>query len=81
MSKIKPILNVLNWKTSKTSLFVQKQNIIKINPSELKYIGDEFCSNRLISLEGVKNLFPTGKLENNYIIDDIKTLLKNIKTD
>lgn len=34
-----------------------------------------------ISIDEVKKLFPTGKLENNYIIDDIKDLLSRIKTE
>lgn len=50
----------------------------------LRLAGDELCLStkaKAISLDELKALFPSGKLEDNYIIDDIKELLRNIKTE
>lgn len=85
MSKIKPIFNILVNKTSKKlSPFVQKPNLASINPAELRYAGDELClstQKKSITLDEVKKLFPTGKLEDNYIIRDIKDVLSRLKTN
>lgn len=50
----------------------------------LRYATDELClstQKRVISLDEVKALFPTGKLEDNYIVRDIKNLLSELQTE
>lgn len=84
MVNIKPIINVIAKNANKATHLVQNPNYIKLNPAKLRYVTDELClstKTHSVSIDEVKKLFPTGKLENNYIINDIKDLLTRIKTD
>ena len=85
MVKIKPIITLFRHNAA-ASKFVQKPQAVRIKPEELtklRYAGDELHligQKQVISLDEVKALFPTGKLEDNYIIRDIKDLLSRLKT-
>ncbi len=86
MVNIKPIITIVKHKTLGSN-FIQNPQMFRIKPDnlrDLRYAGDEIClstKKQTITPEEVKALFPTGKLENNYIIDDIKELLAKLKTD
>ena len=86
MVNIKPIITIVKHKTLGSN-FIQNPQMFRIKPDnlrDLRYAGDEIClstKKQIITPEEVKALFPTGKLENNYIIDDIKELLAKLKTD
>ncbi len=86
MVNIKPIVTLLAHNSS-AAKFVHKPQIFQIKPEELtmfRYAGDELhltSQKQVISLDEVKALFPTGRLEDNYIIRDIKDLLSRLKTE
>ena len=86
MVKIKPIITLFRHNAA-SSRFVQKPQAVRIKPEELtklRYAGDELhltVQKQIISLDEVKALFPAGKLEDNYIIRDIKDLLSRLKTE
>lgn len=64
--------------------FLSPQAFKAIKPETLRYVGDELCLSsrkQALSLEEVKQLFPMGKLEDNYILRGIKDLLFELKTD
>ena len=82
MVSIQPIRSFLyNVQATK---FLSPQAFKAIKPETLRYVGDELCLSsrkQALSLEEVKQLFPTGKLEDNYILRGIKDLLSELKTD
>ena len=84
MVNIKPVITLFTHNSAK---LVQKPQMFRIKPEELKnlrYGGDEVLlhtQKQVISLDEVKALFPTGRLEDNYIIRDIKDLLSRLKTE
>ena len=81
MYKISPLISVLSQNSVR---YVQRPNVIQVRPETLRPVLDELClstKKQVITINEVKNLFPTGKLEENYITRDIKNLLANIKTD
>ena len=86
MVSIKPIITLFSHKTP-AAKFIQKPQAFHIKPENLKnlrYAGDELClstKKQVISLDEVKALFPQGRLEDNYIIDDIKDLLSRLQTE
>ena len=86
MVKIKPIITLFRHNAA-ASRFVQKPQAVRIKPEELtklRYAGDELHltgQKQVISLDEVKALFPAGRLEDNYIIRDIKDLLSRLKTE
>ena len=84
MVNIKPVITLFTHNSAK---LVQKPQTFRIKPEELKnlrYEGDKVLlhtQKQVISLDEVKALFPTGRLEDNYIIRDIKDLLSRLKTE
>ena len=81
MYKISPLISVLSQNSVR---YVQRPNVIQVRPETLRPVLDELClstKKQVITINEVKNLFPIGKLEENYITRDIKNLLANIKTD
>ena len=86
MVKIKPIITLFRHNAA-ASRFVQKPQAVRIKPEELtklRYAGDELHltgQKQVISLDEVKALFPAERLEDNYIIRDIKDLLSRLKTE
>ena len=86
MVSIKPIITLFSHKTP-AAKFIQKPQAFHIkleNLKNLRYAGDELClstKKQVISLDEVKALFPQGRLEDNYIIDDIKDLLSRLQTE
>ena len=82
MVNIQPIRSYI-YKLGVTK-FVSPKELKAIKPETLRYVGDELClssKKQSLTLDEVKSLFPTGKLEDNYILRDIKDLLSRIKTD
>ena len=71
MVKIKPIITLFKHNAA-SSRFIQKPQAVRIKPEELtklRFAGDELhliSQKQVISLDEVKALFPTGKLEDNY---------------
>ena len=86
MVNIKPILTLIKSGSKAAAKYVQKPQTIKVNPTQLRPLrglGDELClstKKNYINLDEVRALFPTGRLEDNYIIRDIKDLLPRLKT-
>lgn len=86
MSKVE-YLKLFLHNPASTGKFVQKPAFSFIKADELKnlkYAGDELflsTKKKFISLREVKKLFPQGRLEDNYIIHDIKDALSRLKTD
>lgn len=84
INKIKPIINLFVAKPEITR-FVTKPATAQVFKSELKnlkYVGDAFeRSYKTITVDEVRKLFPTGKLdENNYLMREIKNLIGRVKT-
>lgn len=86
MVNIKPILTLIKSGSKAAAKYVQKPQAIKVNLTQLRPLrdlGDELClstKKNYINLDEVRALFPTGRLEDNYIIRDIKDLLPRLKT-
>ncbi len=84
INKIKPIINLFVAKPE-ISGYVTKPATAQVFKSELKnlkYVGDTFeRSYKTITVDEVRKLFPTGKLdENNYLMREIKNLIGRVKT-
>ena len=82
MVNIQPIRSYI-YKLGATK-FVSPKELKAIKPETLRYVGDELylsSKKQSLTLDEVKSLFPTGRLEDNYILRDIKDLLSRIKTD
>ncbi len=89
MVNIKPITNlVANSSGEIATKFIQRPQIAKLTPERLKALHpalDKICLStrkKVITLDEVKVLFPTGKLDENYITRTIKNVINNnLKTD
>lgn len=88
MVNIKPIINFVTKNSGEIATrFVQNPQVTHAVPKKwesLRPALDEVClssQKKVISLDEVKALFPTGKLdENNYLFREMNTLWHNVQT-
>jgi len=84
--RLNGVQSVVNYVVTKPQFnrYVAKPEIVSIFKTDLEKFKPAFDTFerhiKSITIDEVKKLFPTGKLEDNYIIEDIKKLLSELKT-